>query len=248
MQEAKEYIENQQKLGNKKTLEEALVYLQNQDVKEDNSENAPDIQAQINAQTTVVNGKRRIALIKIPPVAQDIESEAEIKQVFPILQQINISADVPKAQECNLECATNFQLQPHQCRVAQALQKQRGVIAIHAVGSGKTRLAVASAKCFLAANKNGLVIVITPNVSIKQNFEKQFIDLENLVPAIPDYSSFKERLFQGKSKSEPLAELKKSFETTISSNKKSIFVITNPIFFINNFFIIFVIFFITFNN
>ena len=161
----------------------------------------------------------------IPMIAPMFASPAKLiieepQRVIPILPPI---IRAPKAQECKLECAKNFQLQPHQCRVAQALQKQRGVIAIHAVGSGKTRLAVASAKCFLQANTNGLVIVITPNVSIKQNFEKQLLALENLNPAIPNYSVFTQLLFQG-SKSEPLAELKSI--KAISSNKKSIFVLT----------------------
>ena len=165
------------------------------------------------------------------PPAELIIEEPKPKPVIPILPQIINLAAVPKAQECNLECAKNFQLQPHQCRVAQALQKQRGVIAIHAVGSGKTRLAVASAKCFLKDNENGLIIVITPTDSIKQNFEKQLRALEKLNPAIPNYSDFTKLLFRGAVEKEPLKELKNlKIDENLGlrkSLKKSIFVITN---------------------
>jgi superfamily II DNA or RNA helicase len=149
-------------------------------------------------------------------------TKRKIKNIFDTDSEEDEELPPVNDEGCSTGCTENFQLLPHQCRVAQALQKQRGVIAIHSVGSGKTRVAVSSAKCFLTANPKGLIVVITPNTSIKQNFEKQLIDLENLVPAIPAYASFKDRLFQGESKADRLEELKKSG----LSNNKSIFVIT----------------------
>ena len=166
----------------------------------------------------------RQSFLPQPVLGVEEEQEPVIKTTKRKIKNI-FDTDSEEDEEmlgCSTGCTENFKLLPHQCRVAQALQKQRGVIAIHSVGSGKTRVAVSSAKCFLQANPNGIVIVITPNTSIKQNFEKQLIDLEKLVPAIPSYSSFKDRLFQGKVERDRLEELK----TQGLIRNKSIFVIT----------------------
>lgn len=68
-------------------------------------------------------------------------------------------------------CITNSKipLYPHQLRVVSFLSKNRGLIAIHEVGTGKTLTAVTAGQCFLTADPSHRVIVVTP-VSLQKNF------------------------------------------------------------------------------
>ena len=68
-------------------------------------------------------------------------------------------------------CITNSKipLYPHQLRVVSFLAKNRGLIAIHEVGTGKTLTAVTAGQCFLSENPSHKVIVVTP-VSLQKNF------------------------------------------------------------------------------
>ena len=68
-------------------------------------------------------------------------------------------------------CITNSKipLYPHQLRVVSFLSKNRGLIAIHEVGTGKTLTAVTAGQCFLNEDPNHKVIVVTP-VSLQKNF------------------------------------------------------------------------------
>lgn len=68
-------------------------------------------------------------------------------------------------------CITNSKipLYPHQLRVVSFLSKNRGLIAIHEVGTGKTLTAVTAGQCFLTSDPSHRVIVVTP-VSLQKNF------------------------------------------------------------------------------
>jgi superfamily II DNA or RNA helicase len=68
-------------------------------------------------------------------------------------------------------CITNSKipLYPHQRRVVSFLSENRGIIAIHDVGTGKTLTAVTAGQCFLNESPNHKVIVVTP-VSLQKNF------------------------------------------------------------------------------
>jgi len=63
-------------------------------------------------------------------------------------------------------------LRPHQSDVVKQFNNQKGIIAIHGVGSGKTLTAVTASQCFLDRNPNKTVIVITPK-SLQENFRKE---------------------------------------------------------------------------
>lgn len=69
------------------------------------------------------------------------------------------------------ECVTNSKipLYPHQLRLVTFLSENRGVIAIHDVGTGKTLTAVTAGQCFLNESALHSVIVVTP-VSLQKNF------------------------------------------------------------------------------
>jgi SNF2 family DNA or RNA helicase len=68
-------------------------------------------------------------------------------------------------------CITNSKipLYPYQLRVVSYLSENRGIIAIHDVGTGKTLTAVTAGQCFLNESPSHKVIVVTP-VSLQKNF------------------------------------------------------------------------------
>jgi len=75
---------------------------------------------------------------------------------------------------CNssLKSDTKLTLKKHQLNVANFLIKERGVIVVHSVGTGKTLTAIATAQCLLIRKQVEKVIVITPT-SLQDNFKKQ---------------------------------------------------------------------------
>jgi superfamily II DNA or RNA helicase len=75
---------------------------------------------------------------------------------------------------CNssLKSDTKLSLKKHQLNVANFLIKERGVIVVHSVGTGKTLTAIATAQCLLIRKQVDKVIVITPT-SLQDNFKKQ---------------------------------------------------------------------------
>jgi len=74
-------------------------------------------------------------------------------------------------------------LQPHQKRFVQSFikSKQRGALAIHGAGSGKTLLAVTTSKCYLDKYPDHQVIVITP-ASLLAGFKKELNSYEPTHP------------------------------------------------------------------
>lgn len=75
---------------------------------------------------------------------------------------------------CNssLKSDTKLSLKKHQLNVANFLIKERGVIVVHSVGTGKTLTAIATAQCLLIKKQVDKIIVITPT-SLQDNFKKQ---------------------------------------------------------------------------
>jgi len=75
---------------------------------------------------------------------------------------------------CNssLKSDTKLSLKKHQLNVANLLIKERGLIVVHSVGTGKTLTAIATAQCLLIRKQVDNVIVITPT-SLQDNFKKQ---------------------------------------------------------------------------
>jgi superfamily II DNA or RNA helicase len=89
-------------------------------------------------------------------------------------------ASVPKTvkmvekTKSSVDCIqrSKIPLRDYQKIVCDTLRKQRGVIAVHSVGTGKTLTAVTASQCFLQDNPNAKVIVVTP-VSLVDNFKKE---------------------------------------------------------------------------
>ncbi len=81
---------------------------------------------------------------------------------------------VVKQTKTSVDCIerSKIPLRDYQKNVCTALRKQRGLIAVHSVGSGKTLTAVTASQCFLQDNPGAKVIVVTP-VSLIDNFKKE---------------------------------------------------------------------------
>ncbi|MDB4769488.1 helicase-related protein [bacterium] len=72
------------------------------------------------------------------------------------------------------DCITRSQipLKPHQLQIINYLKKNRGVVAVHSVGSGKTLLAVAASQCIIDNDPTIHVLVVTPK-TLQENFKKE---------------------------------------------------------------------------
>ena len=94
----------------------------------------------------------------------------------------------------SLTCITNSKLplKQHQINVVKALEKHRGVLAVHTVGTGKTLTAVTASQCFLSKNPKYKVVVITPT-SLQTNFKKEMKNYG----ADPDDSRYEFYTLQG---------------------------------------------------
>ena len=89
-----------------------------------------------------------------------------------ICNQINRVATEINPCKIALYDESNIQLKKHQLSVSNQLVKERGVIAVHSVGTGKTLTAIATSQCLLNKGIVEHIIVITPT-SLQKNFITQ---------------------------------------------------------------------------
>lgn len=89
-----------------------------------------------------------------------------------ICNQINRVANEINPCGFALHKETDIQLKKHQLSVANQLIKNRGVIAVHSVGTGKTLTAISASQCLLNKGVIEHIIVITPT-SLQNNFITQ---------------------------------------------------------------------------
>jgi SNF2 family DNA or RNA helicase len=107
-----------------------------------------------------------IQYIELPPLEKKVKKEKK---------QEEVEAMEIEVAEKNCVTRSKLPLKDHQKRVIEILNKQRGLIAIHSTGSGKTLTAVTASQCFLDQNPTKKVIVITPT-SLQGNFKKEMRD------------------------------------------------------------------------
>lgn len=80
---------------------------------------------------------------------------------------------VKNAEACTPTCIriSKIPLRDYQKRVCTVIRRQKGLIVVHSVGTGKTLTAVTASQCFLADNPGAKVFVLTP-VTLMDNFRK----------------------------------------------------------------------------
>jgi len=80
---------------------------------------------------------------------------------------------VKNAEACTPACVriSKIPLRDYQKRVCSVIRRQKGLIVVHSVGTGKTLTAVTASQCFLADNPGAKVFVLTP-VTLMDNFRK----------------------------------------------------------------------------
>lgn len=107
-----------------------------------------------------------------------LEKEVEIEETLKEKEKKNKKnkkKSIKKSKKMDKACIRNSKtaLKTHQKKLVEVLStSQRGIIAVHSTGSGKTLTAVTASQCFLKANKNGKIVVITPK-SLQGNFIKE---------------------------------------------------------------------------
>jgi len=105
-----------------------------------------------------------------------VESDSEI--IYNDNEKIKICNQIKKKVNDTTPCTislysdTKLSLKKHQLNVANYLIKNRGVIVVHSVGTGKTLSAISTAQCLLIKKIVSHVIVITPT-SLQENFISQ---------------------------------------------------------------------------
>jgi superfamily II DNA or RNA helicase len=107
-----------------------------------------------------------IPIFEVPPKSKKstLKKKSLAKSAHP-----RVEVEQPSAKtRCKMP------LKDHQKLVYNHIKKNRGLIVVHSVGSGKTLTAVAAAQSFLDSHPSGTVNIITP-VSLQGNFKKEII-------------------------------------------------------------------------
>ncbi len=112
--------------------------------------------------------------------ASSVISSVPIVPVAPVapMSVIKVKPKKKVSVEPEKDCISRSRLplKEHQKHVVKSFinSEQHGLLAIHAVGSGKTLTAVAASQCFLDMYPDQHIIVITPT-SLADNFRKEMI-------------------------------------------------------------------------
>lgn len=106
-----------------------------------------------------------------------------------ICNQINHIANEINPCGISLYKETDVQLKKHQLSVSNQLVNERGVIAVHSVGTGKTLTAIATSQCLLNKGIVEHVIVITPT-SLQKNFITQALQYGLTQKQLDTYYTF----------------------------------------------------------
>jgi len=119
--------------------------------------------------------KAKVAKAKAK-VAKAKRAKVEVASAADKFKALKTPARFKSSLNLNVPCIakSKLPLREHQKLVAAASMKQRGIVAAHQVGSGKTLTAVTVAACHLSADPKNHVIVVTP-VSLMDNFKKEVI-------------------------------------------------------------------------
>lgn len=120
---------------------------------------------------TQIRNPRTRRCNKNPMANLDLKNPKQVKKKNLQLEGYNSPTPTDGDEIPALECIanSNIPLYPHQQRVVSFLSHNRGIIAIHDVGTGKTLTAVTAGQCFLNENPDHKIIVVTP-VSLQKNF------------------------------------------------------------------------------
>ena len=106
-----------------------------------------------------------------------------------ICNQINKVANEINPCKIALFNESEIQLKKHQLSVSNQIVKERGVIAVHSVGTGKTLTAISTSQCLLNKEIIEHVIVITPT-SLQKNFITQALQYGLTQKQLDTYYTF----------------------------------------------------------
>ena len=131
------------------------------------TKNAKLLNSQAKVKTYLMEARRKLkkALGSSPPKPANSPNMKPIPAIV-----------VKENAGCTAACVriSKMPLRDHQKRVCKVIRRQRGLIVVHSVGTGKTLTAVTASQCFLEDNPGARVIVLTP-LSLIDNFKKAMI-------------------------------------------------------------------------
>lgn len=90
------------------------------------------------------------------------------------INNFRISVDTEARRGTTCLGRGKIKLLPHQLNVVEHMRRNRGLVVVHGVGSGKTLTAIASAECMIDADPNIKIFIVAP-VSLIGNFKKEMV-------------------------------------------------------------------------
>lgn len=134
------------------------------------------------------------------------KSEAGKMTKIELCKSLNRKKDFipPSKSDKNCIDRSNLELRKHQKKVVKHLEKYRGLIASFQTGAGKTLTAVTASQCYLDANPNGKIYVVSP-LSLIENFKKEMVKY-GVSASDPRYHFYTFSSFQTTFKNKPCAE------------------------------------------
>ena len=112
------------------------------------------------------------------------EELCRLLQLYEFIEKNNVSyntlvnpnwVDDPKEEYgCMIPFNEDLQIMEHQKMISRYMLKNRGLLVVHSVGSGKTLSAVTAIVCVLSKHYFARAVVITPK-SLKVNFKNEFM-------------------------------------------------------------------------
>ena len=125
-------------------------------------------------QTRNPKSGRCISIVRLK-LKQKIEKE-KIEGDYDDESDEAVSFVIHTPNTSDMDCIerSNLTLKDYQSQICRFMDKNRGILVAHGVGSGKTLTAVTVSQCYLDEYENGKVVVATPK-SLITNFKKELI-------------------------------------------------------------------------
>ena len=109
-------------------------------------------------------------------------TEAEKIKYRNLMDAPTVSPSIVITKDILKECLPTVPLHPHQMTAIKHILRNRGLLAVHSIGSGKTLVGATASLCFLHSNPNYRVIFIGPKTlldNFRQTLSKYFDKIEH---------------------------------------------------------------------
>ena len=136
----------------------------------------PDESEEKKVKSTLLNSKDNLVelISKILEIPGERLQRLSLDQLQKFISQGGAPVSKKSDEKVELGCISDSKipLRDYQKRVVKHMLENRGIVAIHSTGAGKTLTAVTATQCYLQNSPKGKVYVITPK-SLQDNFMKE---------------------------------------------------------------------------